>query len=137
MSRLTTLRSTSHPLHNQQTNAPRDQKPRHEDPQGRPGEKPRSSETTFEKRSFRNKTPQTEDSITSVFGGELIDSEHSGFISVVKRHKPKRDSLIWLTIRARISEYLVFHVLCLFQNLLHSSTHVNISKCLLIKSFIW
>ena len=26
------------------------------------------------------KTPHTEDSVTSVLGGELIDSEHSGFI---------------------------------------------------------
>ena len=75
MSRLTILLLKSHPLHSQESRVQREQHPCHEDPRERTRDRPPSSKTMLEMRSFRNNLPRTEGSVTSVFCGELIDSE--------------------------------------------------------------
>ena len=75
MTRWTILRLKIHPPHSQKSMVQREKNHRQEDPrEGTRGKLP-SSETTSEKRSFRNILPRTEGSVTSVFRGELIESE--------------------------------------------------------------
>ena len=57
-----------------------------------------------------------------------------GFILVVKRHKFQPVTTLRLAICTKFSNLDRFHIICLFQNLLHFSSY-KYSKCLMNKAF--